>query len=136
MFFTIEPMLNLGKKDCGVPSDGWTATHGPLFLRSSTLSHRKRSGNLHALSNWPAYTHNPELEQNPDPANNEGSAAPFLFTPRLRQDRAANYTMDTGKDCARNSWKHPAPGSRTMKCWNFFYAAFSQEGMSNHSRKL
>ncbi len=25
MFFTIEPMLNLGKKDCATLSDGWTA---------------------------------------------------------------------------------------------------------------
>ena len=65
MFFTVEPMLNLGKKDCATLSDGWTAVTRDRSL-SAQFEHSvgvtETGVEIFTLSPTGAYTpHNPEL---------------------------------------------------------------------------
>ena len=51
MFFTIEPMINVGKADCKLLDDGWTAVTrdrplGPV--RTFDQDHRNRARDLYA----------------------------------------------------------------------------------------
>lgn len=65
MFFTIEPMLNLGKKDCGVLSDGWTATTRDRSLSAQfehSLAVTENGVEIFTLSPTGQHTpHNPDL---------------------------------------------------------------------------
>lgn len=65
MFFTIEPMLNLGKKDCATLSDGWTAVTRDRSL-SAQFEHSvgvtETGVEIFSLSPTGLYTpHNPQL---------------------------------------------------------------------------
>lgn len=65
MFFTIEPMLNLGKKDCATLSDGWTAVTRDRSL-SAQFEHSvgvtETGVEIFTLSPTGLHTpHNPEL---------------------------------------------------------------------------
>lgn len=65
MFFTIEPMLNLGKKDCATLSDGWTAVTRDRSLSAQfehSVAVTETGVEIFTLSPTELHTpHNPKL---------------------------------------------------------------------------
>ena len=71
MFFTIEPMINLGRPHVKVLSDGWTAVTRDRSLSAqfehTDRRHRKRRGGLHVFARRTAQAAVPAVRRLPRP---------------------------------------------------------------------
>jgi methionyl aminopeptidase len=117
MFFTIEPMVNLGRPDVKVLGDGWTAVTKDKSLvgavRALGRGHRGRGGGVHPLSR--------RLDK-------PGSEP---WTPTRRS--LARPPPATATAFGRGPWPRAARACPTTSCWSCFCSARSRRRTSSRS---